>query len=69
MKGHNSKKGVGDNAANLTSTALGTIGATILDGGKAAVNGVKTVVNSIVWFGATFAEGLRNVNGNYMIGN
>ncbi len=65
----NSKNSVAYNATKLATTALGTVGATIVDGGKAIINGVQTVVNTAVWFAATFAEGLRNVDGHYMIGN
>ncbi len=65
----NSRHTMGYAAQKLGSTALGNIGATIIDSGKAIVNGVQTVVNAVVFVVATFAEGLRNVNGHYMIGN
>lgn len=65
----NTRHGIRYGAQNLCSTALGTVGATIIDGGKAIINGVQTVANTVVWFAVTFAEGLRNVNGHYMIGN
>lgn len=65
----NPRHGMGYGAQKLATTALGTVGATIIDGGKAVINGVQTVVNTAVWFVATFAEGLRNVDGHYMIGN